>query len=156
MATDFGNMSTSTLYPLALLLLTACASLRVERTSPDCNLTRREFDSPISDDHGVAQPRLLLHAEYAIAAYATTALVSKVLPPKAAAWTTFAAFAIVPHTRSILIQKRYPLTAHVAFVAVNRATPFLWLARQDTTKSRWKPAVEWLATDAALECWSTP
>lgn len=152
----------------ALLLLVTCASLAsgqglIVQPSPDCHLFAPAFDNPFSDTRGFTQPRIAWHAEYAVASYALASVVHRVthLPPWLSATAAAAGIGVLPHVRSVLIQRRYPINpGDLAFDAVNRATPFVWLARGDSTRSwvgnHWKPAAVWLAADVSLACFSSP
>lgn len=158
------------LLALALLSVVAapvahCQGLRIVQPPPDCRLFAPAFDNPFSDTKGYTQPRIAWHAEYAVASYAAASLVRKVthLPPWLSATVAAVGIGVLPHVRSVIIQRRYPINpGDLAYDAVNRATPFVWLAghSDDSTRSwasnHWKPAAVWLATDVALACFASP
>lgn len=155
---------------LALLLVctalpTRAQGLKITQPPADCHLTTSAFDNPFSDTHGYWQPRVVWHAEFALGTYLVADLVHRVthLPPWASATVAAVGIGVLPHVRSVLIQRRYPINpGDLAFDAVNRGTPFVWLAghSDDTTRTwvgnHWKPAVTWLAADLALACFSSP
>ena len=139
--------------------------LRITQPSPDCRLWQSAFDNPFSDTNGYTQPRAVWHAEYALASYGIAALIQRVthVRPWIAATMTTVAIGVLPHVRSVLIQRRYPINpGDLAFDAVNRATPFIAVARHtdDSTRSflanHWKPVAVWLAADLSLACFSSP
>jgi hypothetical protein len=160
--------TSSILVMLTVLLLSMSAGaqgLRVTQPPPDCNVFKSAFDNPFSDTRGWTQPRIAWHAEYAVGSYFIASVVRKVthLPPWLAATVTSVGIGVLPHVRSVVIQRRYPINpGDIAFDAVNRATPYVWLASHsdDTTRSwastHWKPVATWLVADLSLACFSSP
>lgn len=131
--------------------------LKVTQPPPDCNLGRRAFDNPFSDTKGYWQPRVLWHAEYAVGTAALSWGIHKVtrLPKWASATIAAVGVGVVPHFRSVILQRRYPINpGDIAFDAVNRGTPYVFVSSQP--RGVWTAFGVWLATDMALSCFASP
>jgi hypothetical protein len=130
----------------------------------NCRFGESVFDNPFSDTNGYYQPRGAWLVEYSAGSYLAAVLINKIthLPPWLTATVVTVGLGVLPHVRSIGFQHRYRLTADVAFDAVNRATPFVWLAGRttDTTRSwlstHWKSAAVWAVADLALCPYASP
>jgi hypothetical protein len=150
---------------LALSIPAHGQGLRITQPAPDCDVRKSAFDNPFSDTNGYWQPRIAWHAEYALGSYFAASLVRRVthLPPWLSATVAAVGIGVLPHVRSVVIQRGYPINpGDLAFDAVNRGTPYVWLASHsdDSTRSwaanHWKPAAVWLMADLSLACFSSP
>ena len=139
--------------------------LKVTQPPGDCNLIERKFDNPFSDTKGYVQPRIAWHAEYAVASMGIAYAVHRIthLPGWASAAAATIAIGVVPHVRSVLIQRRYPIDpGDLAFDFWDRATPAFWMVghRDDSTRTVWKNHMiaggTWLLGYAALACYASP
>jgi len=139
--------------------------LKVSQPPANCDLTQRKFDNPFSDTKGYVQPRIAWHAEYAVASMGIAYAVHRVthLPGWASAAAATIAIGVVPHVRSVLIQRRYPINpGDLAFDFWDRATPGFWVIghRDDATRPVWKNHLisggTWLLGYAALACYASP
>lgn len=162
------------LFSMIVLVWTATITLastgeaqgfRVRQPPANCNLAERKFDNPFSDTKGYVQPRIAWHAEYAVASMGIAYAVHRIthLPGWASAAAATVAIGVVPHVRSVLIQRRYPINpGDLAFDFWDRATPAFWVIghRDDSTRTVWKnhgiATGTWLLGYAALACYASP
>lgn len=154
---------------LAIATWTAAPSsaqgFRVVQPAPDCRIFQRRYDNFTDfSSTGFVQSRIAWHAEMAVLSLATAYLISKAFHWGAwpAAATTAIGLGLVPHVRSVLIQRRYPMNpGDWAFDLWNRAVPAVNAiddhAPTITLKSvSAKGAAMWLVGYVALACFSDP
>jgi hypothetical protein len=127
----------------------------------DCNLAEKRFDNPFADHSGWSMRRYEWHAFYAAASTATAEGIHRIthMPRWASAVTATVALGIVPHLRSGVFVRRYPVNPpDWGFDLFNRAAPlFVWSAvRGGTTRSDVLSATTYVAGYVALACYASP
>lgn len=138
----------------------ALAAQSTHRRS-DCNLAEKRFDNPFADHSGWSMRRYEWHAFYATASTATAEGIHRVthLPRWASALTATVALGIIPHVRSGLLVRRYPVNPpDWGFDLFNRAAPlFVWSGlKGGTVRSEVVSATTYVAGYAALACYASP
>jgi len=147
---------------IAGLIVTASAMpAQASRHGPDCNLAEKRFDNPFADHSGWLMRRYQWHAFYAVASTATAEGIHRVthLPRWASAVTATVGLGVLPHIRSGLLVRRYPINPpDWGFDLFNRAAPlFVWSGlRGGTWQSQALAATTYAAGYAALACYASP
>ena len=146
---------------LGTLVLPNAAHGQRSSTVADCRLARQAYDNPFSDSRGWSMRRYQWHAFYAglstVAAYGIHKTTR--LPTWASAAIATVGIGLVPHIRSGLIMREYPV--HVldwSFDVMNRSAPAFFVLGQsgDNWKSRTLAATTFVGGYLALACYSSP
>jgi len=146
---------------LGTLVLPNAAHGQRSSTAADCRLARQAYDNPFSDSRGWSMRRYQWHAFYAGLSTAAAYGIHKTtrLPTWASAAIATVGIGLVPHIRSGLIMRDYPV--HVLdwiFDVMNRSAPAFFVLGQsgDNWKSRTLAATTFVGGYLALACYSSP
>src|SRR5437868_10836757 len=98
---------------LASTLTVSVLPAQSPRRAVDCNLAERRYDNPFADHSGWSMRRYEWHAFYATSSIIAAEGIHRAthLPRWASAVTATIALGILPHIRSGLMLKRYPINA---------------------------------------------
>jgi hypothetical protein len=146
---------------VALAMPSAILPAQNPSRRPDCNLAEKRFDNPFADHSGWSMRRYEWHAFYAAASTAAAEGIHRAthLPRWASAVTVTVALGIVPHLRSGVFAKRYPINPpDWGFDLFNRAAPlFVWSGlRGGSTRSELFSATSYAAGYIVLACYASP
>lgn len=128
---------------------------------PDCDLAERRYDNPFADHSGWYMRRYEWHAFYAVASTATAEGIHRLthLPRWASAVTATVALGVVPHLRSGVFERRYPINPpDWGFDLFNRAAPlFVWYGlKGGTWQSGAASGAAYVVGYATLACYASP
>lgn len=144
----------------------AAQGLKITQPAPDCALARKTFDNPFSDSKGWVMRRYEWHTFY-VSLSGVTALALR-HAPFAPSWlrgrigsgaVTAVGLGIVPHVRSVLIQRRYPIDPlDLAFDLWDKSGTLVGGlgASGATWQSRTLAATTWAGGYLALMCYASP
>lgn len=142
-------------------LAVSSLSAQNQRHLADCNLAERRYDNPFADHSGWSMRRYQWHAFYATSSIVASEGIHRAthLPRWASAVTATVALGILPHIRSGLMLRRYPINARDwSFDLFTRAAPiFVWSATRGASwESQTVVAIAYAAGYAALACYASP
>jgi len=159
--TRHGSRRLAVILLLSSLVVVAPSSAQSHRRRADCNLAERRYDNPFADHSGWSMRRYEWHAFYATGSIVTAEAVHRAigLPRWASAVTATVALGILPHVRSGLMLRRYPVNARDwSFDLFTRAAPiFVWSGlRGANWESQTLTATTYAAGYAVLACYASP